>query len=87
MIKLLTMPTGFGFFLLVSVAAHAQTGKAPCSAFHKLSDGNWSVSSPIKIEHGNSSAMLSPGLIISPGTKVAGVNIYAALQKSCPSSN
>jgi hypothetical protein len=65
-------------------SAIAQTGKAPCASFQKLPEGKWKVISPVKIEHASTSVMLSTGMTIGPGTKAAGVDIYAALQKSCP---
>jgi hypothetical protein len=86
MIKHLSIST-VGFILLASVAAFAQTGTAPCGSFQRLPNGKWSVAKQIKIEHGNANAILNPGTIISPGTQVAGVDIYAALQRSCQAPN
>jgi hypothetical protein len=63
--------------------ALAETGKAPCASFQRLPDGKWKVLRPVKIEHASASVMLSAGVTIGPGTKAAGVDIYAALQKSC----
>jgi hypothetical protein len=83
MIKYFIASAALAFSLLAGFAAHAQAGKAPCGSFKKLPDGKWSVIKPVKIEHGNSSAMLSTGMIIGPGTLVSGVNIYNALEKSC----
>lgn len=83
MIKRLVRPATFACSLLVSTAAYAQAGEAPCGSFKKLSDGKWSVVKLVKIEHGNSNAMLSPGTIIGPGTRVSGVDMFAALEKSC----
>jgi hypothetical protein len=37
----------------------------------------------IKIEHGKSNGVINPGTIITPGTMVAGANVYAALEKNC----
>jgi hypothetical protein len=65
------------------VPAVAQTGKAPCASFQKLPDGKWKVLRAVKIEHASASVMLSAGMMIGPGTKALGVDIYAALQKSC----
>ncbi len=73
----------FSYSLTASTIVHAQAGGAPCGSFHKLPNGNWSVVNPVKIEHENSSAMLSKGTIIGPGTRVSGVDIFAALNKSC----
>lgn len=83
MIKHLLLPAVLASSLLGSIAAYAQTGKAPCGSFQKMPDGKWNVVKPVKIEHGGASAMLSPGTIIGPGTRVAGADIYAALQQSC----
>ena len=83
MTKFLSIPAAFVSFMLACVAVYAQTGKAPCGSFQKLTDGKWNVLKPVKIEHGNASAILSPGTAIVPGTIVAGVDIYAALQKNC----
>jgi hypothetical protein len=63
--------------------ALAETGKAPCASFQRLPDGKWKVLRPVKIEHASASVMLSAGMTIGPGTKAVGVDIYAALQKSC----
>ncbi len=83
MIKYLLASALLASCLFASGAVDAQTGKAPCESFQRLPDGKWSVVKLIKIEHEKASAMLNPGTIISPGTQVAGVDIYAALQKSC----
>jgi hypothetical protein len=83
MIKHLSVSAILAFSLLVSAAGYAQTGKAPCGSFHKLPDGKWNVLKPVKIEHGSESAMVSTGTIISPGTHVSGVDLYAALEKNC----
>ena len=53
------------------------------ASFQKLAGGEWSVRKQIKIEHGNASTMLDPGTIIGPGSRVAGADIYAALEKNC----
>jgi hypothetical protein len=63
--------------------ALAETGKAPCASFQRLPDGKWKVLRPVKIEHASAGVMLSAGMTIGPGTKAVGVDIYAALQKSC----
>jgi hypothetical protein len=81
MIKYFLIPALLASCLFASSAADAQ--KAPCGSFQKLPDGRWSVVKLIKIEHEKASAMLNAGTIITPGTQVAGVDIYAALQKSC----
>jgi len=87
MTKNLSILTVLAFFLISSAAAHAETTQAPCGSFKKLSDGKWSVVKPIKIEHGNESALLNPGTIIAPGTRVAGADVYDALQRGCPTTN
>lgn len=68
---------------LASISAFAQTGNAPCRAFQKLPDGKWNVLKAVKIENGKASVTVNAGTIISPGTRVTGVDIYAALEKSC----
>jgi hypothetical protein len=68
---------------LISVSAFAQSGKPPCGAFQKLGDGKWNVVKAVKIENGNASVMLKPGTSIGPGTRVSGVDIYAALERGC----
>jgi len=83
MIDKLSILIAAALLAFTAPAAHAQAGKAPCSAFQKLPNGNWTVAQTIKIEHGSASATLNPGLIVSPGTQAAGVNLYAALQKNC----
>jgi len=84
MSKHLVLSIGVACAVTVGVAPGiAQTGKAPCASFQKLPDGKWKVINPVKIEHASTSVMLSAGMIIGPGTKAAGVDIYAALQKSC----
>jgi hypothetical protein len=67
--------------LVASTAVSAQTGKAPCGAFAKLPE--WRVLKPVKIENGNLSTMVGAGTLIVPGTRVTGVDLYAALEKSC----
>jgi hypothetical protein len=52
---------------------------------------NWLMESgnivkTVKIENGRTSAMLSPGTSIGPGTRVTGVDIYAALEKGLSAS-
>jgi hypothetical protein len=61
----------------------AEGDKAPCGSFQKLADGTWKVVSPVKIETDKGSGMLSPGTTIAAGKHIAGVDIYAALQRSC----
>jgi hypothetical protein len=86
MIKRLAFSAILGFSLAASSALHAQTGgKAPCGSFRKLSDGKWIVIKQLKIENGGASAILNSGMVISPGFRSAGADIYAALQKSCQS--
>jgi hypothetical protein len=69
--------------LIVCCTVYAQTNKAPCSSFQKLANGKWKAVSLVKIENGNTSAMISPGTTIERGTRVAGADVYAALQQSC----
>ena len=83
MIKQLSIVTVFVSSILASLPALAQAGKAPCSSFHKLPDGKWSVLRPVKIDNGRVSATINPGTTISPGTRVTGVDIYVALEKNC----
>jgi hypothetical protein len=83
MIKYSLILAALAFSLSASTAVYAQSGKAPCGSFHKLPDGKWNVLKPVKIEHGTAVGMLSTGAIITPGTQVAGVDLYAALQKNC----
>jgi hypothetical protein len=73
--------------LLASPQASAENSKAPCGSFQKLPDGAWNVLKPVKIEHGTTSATLNPGTSIKPGTRVTGVDLYAALQKGCQQAN
>ena len=37
----------------------------------------------IKINHRNASTVLNPGTILGPGARVAGVDIYAELERDC----
>jgi hypothetical protein len=67
---------------LIPLVGRAQD-KAPCASFQRLTDGTWKVVSPVKIETDKGSGMLSPGTTITAGKQIAGVNIYAALQRSC----
>jgi hypothetical protein len=83
MIRVLSTAIVFASLLLAPAAVFAEAGKAPCGSFQKLPDGKWNVVKAIKIEHGKSSEILNPGTVISPGTSIAGVDIYAALVKSC----
>ncbi len=73
----------FAAWATAPAIAQAQNGKAPCSSFQKLPDGNWKVLRPVKIENASSSVMLSAGMIIGAGTNALGVNLYNALQKNC----
>ena len=84
MTKSLSISTLLAFILISSAAAYAETTAAPCGSFKKLSDGRWSVAKQIKIEHGNESALLNPGTIIAPGTRVAGADIYAGSATGLP---
>lgn len=61
----------------------AVTDKAPCSSFQKLPAGRWNVLKPVEIDNGKVTVTINPGTSISPSTRVAGVNLYAALEKSC----
>jgi hypothetical protein len=87
MTKNLRISTLLALMFISSAVAYAETTKAPCGSFKKLSDGKWSVVKQIKIEHGNESAVLNPGTIIAPGTRVAGADVYDALQRGCPATN
>ena len=68
---------------LPAATAPQTTTTAPCGSFKQLPDGKWTVVNPINIQHGNMNTMLSPGTVVSSGTLVSGVDLYAALQKSC----
>ena len=83
MIKLLSIQMAVASALVASTAVSAQTGKAPCGAFAKLPDGKWRVLKPVKIENGNLSTMVATGTVIVPGARVTGIDVYAALEKSC----
>jgi hypothetical protein len=75
-----------GFAVMASPALHAQTaGKAPCGSFRKLPDGKWVVTKQLKIQNGGATGVLNAGMVINPGFRSAGADIYAALQKSCQS--
>jgi hypothetical protein len=69
--------------LVAFCTVYAQTDKAPCSSFQKLANGKWKAVSLVKIENGSTSAMISPGTTIERGTRVAGADVYAALEQSC----
>ena len=58
MTKNLSISILLAFILISSAVAYVETTAAPCGSFKKLSDGRWSVAKPIKIEHGNESALL-----------------------------
>ena len=84
MIKNLSVLAVFSYWvILASPSVLAETGKAPCGSFQKLPDGKWNVLRPVKIENGKVSVVVSSGTTIGPATRVAGIDIYAALQKSC----
>jgi hypothetical protein len=85
MIKHLSIPAVFASatVILTAMPVFAVTDKAPCSSFQKLPDGKWNVLRPVKIENGKVTVTINPGTSISPSTRVAGVNLYAALEKSC----
>lgn len=68
-------------------AAPQTATKAPCKSFKQLPDGKWTVLNPINIQHGNANTTLSPGTVVSIGMQVSGIDLYAALQKSCGTSN
>jgi hypothetical protein len=82
MIKSVTILAVIALSILPPCIGYAQD-KAPCGSFQKGTDNTWRVVSPVKIESDKGSAMLSPGTTIRPGKQVAGVDIYAALQRSC----
>jgi hypothetical protein len=66
-----------------SPAPTPRTGEAPCGSFQKLSNGRWSVVKQIRIQHGNASTVLDPGSLLGPGTRVAGIDVYAELERNC----
>jgi hypothetical protein len=68
---------------LAQQAVAAPAAKVPCSSFQKLPDGKWKVLRAVKIQNGQVSVVLNPGSPISPGARVTGVDIYAALEASC----
>jgi hypothetical protein len=82
MIRSLTTLAGFALTLLGPSVGYAED-KAPCGSFQKLPDGKWQVVAPVKIETDKGSGMLSPGKTINPGMQVAGIDVFAALQRSC----
>jgi hypothetical protein len=82
MIKFFTVLAALAFIIVAPRVGYAQD-KAPCGSFQKGTDNTWRVVSPVKIETDKGSAMLSPGTTIRPGKQVAGIDIYAALQRSC----
>jgi hypothetical protein len=71
---------------LAHQAIAAPAAKVPCGSFQKLPDGKWKVLRAVKIQNGQVSVMLNPGSPISPGARVTGVDIYAALEASCQSA-
>jgi hypothetical protein len=83
MIKRVPIPTAVIVVVLGVIPGHAQNTAAPCSAFQKQPDGKWKALRPINIQTDKGSAIIGPGMIISPGTMVAGTDVYAALQQSC----
>jgi len=82
MIKSITVLAAVALTILAPRVGYAED-KAPCGSFQKLPDGKWKVVSPVKIETDKGSGMLSAGKTIAPGTQVAGVDLFAALQRSC----
>jgi hypothetical protein len=82
MAKSVTILAVITLCILPASIGYAQD-KAPCGSFQKQTDGKWKVIAPVKIETDKGSGMLSPGTVISPGKQVGGVDIYAALQRSC----
>jgi hypothetical protein len=83
MIKLVSIPTAVIVFILGPIPAHAQNTAAPRSAFQKQPDGKWKALRPINTQTDKGSAVIGRRMIISPGTMVAGPDVYAALQQSC----
>lgn len=75
--------TTVAFTALAPLVGLAEGDQAPCGSFQKQTDGTWKVIRPVKIETDKGSGMLSPGTTITAGKQIAGVNIYAALQRSC----
>jgi hypothetical protein len=84
MIKSVTTLAVLVLSILPASIGYAQD-KAPCGSFQKGTDNTWRVVAPVKIETDKGSGMLSPGTTIRPGKQIAGVDIYAALQRSCQS--
>ncbi len=83
MTKSLTVLAVLALTILASRVGYAAEDKAPCGSFQKSADNTWKVIAPVKIETDKGSGMLSPGTVIKPGKQIAGVDIYAALQRSC----
>jgi hypothetical protein len=85
MSKHLSIPAAFASAIIILAAkpVFAQTSKAPCGSFQKLPDGRWNVLKPVKIDNGKVTVTINPGTPVGPTTRVAGVNLYAALEKSC----
>jgi hypothetical protein len=83
MVKYLSFVVVVAFWALVAFGVGAQADSPPCGSFKKLPNGKWTNTKAIKIEHGDTSSMMSPGTTIGPGTRIAGVDIYAALEQSC----
>ena len=70
-----------------ATAANTTTTMAPCRSFQKLPDGKWKVLNGINIEHGHNKTTLRPGIVVNIGMSVSGVDLYAALEKNCGTSN
>lgn len=81
--SILTAATVLAFTAVMPLVGFAEGEKAPCGSFQKLADGTWKVVSPVKIETDKGSGMLSPGTTIKAGKQIGGVDVYAALQRSC----
>lgn len=82
MIKLFKFLAALALTILAAGVGYAED-KAPCGSFQKQTDGKWRVVAPVKIETDKGSGMLSPGTVIAPGKQVGGVDVFAALQRSC----
>lgn len=83
MIKHFSILTAVACAFLASTAVSAQTGRAPCGSFQKLPGGKWRALKPVKVENGSVSAVIGTGTTIGPGARVTGLDVYAALEKSC----
>jgi hypothetical protein len=49
----------------------------------ETAEWEWKALRPINTQTDKGSAIIGPEMIISPGTMVAGADVYPALQQSC----